>query len=62
METTEQVSEICPTCKGKGRWQERLETSGEVELVWHFCENCNGTGLLGSDDDTFSFGSEDDDE
>lgn len=52
----------CQICDGKGKWQERVETDGEVEIVWHFCNTCNGKGYISEDDDTFNLGDVDDDD
>lgn len=52
------MSKACPTCGGRGRWQERdVDTSGEA-LIWHECNDCNGTGLRqdGEAGDDFDIG------
>lgn len=38
----------CPECGGKGRWQESIISKNDVELVWHECGNCKGTGQIES--------------
>lgn len=36
----------CRTCKGKGRWAERIEhADGEIEVRQNYCNDCRGTGI-----------------
>lgn len=40
------MSKACKTCKGRGRWQEKVELAdGSTELNWQYCEDCNGSGV-----------------
>lgn len=57
-----QEPEICNSCNGRGRWQEQQDQQdGSIELVWMYCNDCDGTGVINQDDDTFNLSGEDDD-
>lgn len=39
------MSKTCRRCFGKGRWLERIEHADHVEMIWHMCNDCKGTGV-----------------
>ena len=42
------MSQICRTCNGRGRWQEKADEVGDnplMEYVWRECNDCKGTGI-----------------
>ncbi len=45
----------CKTCDGKGRWEVRKETGGEVSVEQFFCDSCNGRGFTVEDGDIDDF-------
>ncbi len=45
------MSRRCADCRGRGRWQERQQTTDEETLLWYECNTCHGTGVKRDDDD-----------
>lgn len=46
--------ERCPSCQGRGRWQEqKYLADGTTELVWKYCNDCNGKGTIDNSADDF---------
>lgn len=41
----------CPDCDGRGRWASRGETATDLEIVWQFCNTCEGKGFIYEEED-----------
>lgn len=44
------MAKACKTCKGRGRWQERVVIGHEPkivadEIIWYECNDCHGSGI-----------------
>lgn len=48
----------CRDCNGRGHWNDEVHhPDGSYEVVSHFCETCNGTGILPDPNgEAFDFG------